>query len=100
MFEICCILIQVRNNVTDELLKVMDDFAYQLKDVLESSKNLSSLVILTKNVGLRTDRLETRQKVCFIIRMNIYRLSVARITGGYLPINMNSYPMKTSKFSP
>ena len=69
MFEICCILIQARNNVTDELLKVMDDFAFQLKDVLESSKNLSSLVILTKNVGLRTDRLETRQKVSFIIRI-------------------------------
>ena len=69
MFEICCILIQARNNVTDELLKVMDDFASQLKDVLESSENLSSLVILTKNVGLRTDRLETRQKVSFIIRM-------------------------------
>lgn len=63
MFEICCILIQVQNNVTDELLKVMDDFASQLKDILESSKNLSSLVILTKNVGLRTDRLETRKKV-------------------------------------
>ena len=69
MFEICCILIQARNNVTDELLKVMDDFASQLKDVLESSKNLSSLVILTKNVGLRTDRLETRQKVSLIIRI-------------------------------
>ncbi|XP_074616317.1 adhesion G protein-coupled receptor L3-like isoform X2 [Acropora palmata] len=56
-------LLEVRNNVTDELLKVMDDFASQLKDVLESSKNISSLVILTKNVGLRTDRLETRQKL-------------------------------------
>lgn len=69
VFKICCILIQVQNNITDDLLKVMDDFAYQLKDVLESSENFSSLVILTKNVGLRTDRLDTRQKVSFIIRI-------------------------------
>ncbi|XP_068724587.1 adhesion G protein-coupled receptor L4-like isoform X2 [Montipora capricornis] len=54
---------EVLDDITDEVLKVMDDFASQLMGHLENLENSSSLVILSKNIGFRADRLKTRQKL-------------------------------------
>jgi len=46
---------EVRDNSTDELLKAMDDFGFQV------SSQLDGLVILSRNIAFRVDRLKSRQ---------------------------------------
>ncbi|XP_078355749.1 adhesion G-protein coupled receptor D1-like, partial [Oculina patagonica] len=52
---------ETRENITDDLLKTMDDFGSQVSSQLDGSDNSSTLVIQSKNIGFRVDRLNSRQ---------------------------------------
>ena len=55
------IKIQKRGNITDILLKTMDDFAFQVNSNLGYSTNKSEL--LSRNIALRVDRWNPKHEV-------------------------------------
>ena len=55
------IKIQKRGNITDILLKTMDDFAFQVNSNLGYSTNKSEL--LSRNIVLRVDRWNPKHEV-------------------------------------
>ena len=55
------IKIQKRENITDILLKTMDDFAFQVNSNLGNSTN--KLELLSKNIALRVDRWNPKHEV-------------------------------------
>ena len=55
------IKIQKRGNITDILLKTMDDFAFQVNSNLGNSTN--KLELLSKNIALRVDRWNPKHEV-------------------------------------
>ena len=55
------IKIQKRGNITDILLKTMDDFAFQVNSNLGNSTNKSEL--LSRNIALRVDRWNPKHEV-------------------------------------
>ena len=55
------IKIQKRGNITDKLLKTMDDFAFQVNSNLGNSTN--KLELLSKNIALRVDRWNPKHEV-------------------------------------
>ena len=55
------IKIQKRGNITDILLKTMDDFAFQVNSNLGNSTN--KLELLSKNIALRVDRWNPKREV-------------------------------------
>ena len=55
------IKIQKRGNITDILLKTMDDFAFQVNSKLGNSTN--KLELLSKNIALRVDRWNPKHEV-------------------------------------
>ena len=55
------IKIQKKGNITDILLKTMDDFAFQVNSNLGYSTNKSEL--LSRNIALRVDRWNPKHEV-------------------------------------
>ena len=55
------IKIQKRGNITDILLKTMDDFAFQVNSNLGYSTNKSEL--LSRNIALKVDRWNPKHEV-------------------------------------
>ena len=55
------IKIQKRGNITDILLKTMNDFAFQVNSNLGNSTN--KLELLSKNIALRVDRWNPKHEV-------------------------------------
>ena len=55
------IKIQKRGNITNKLLKTMDDFAFQVSSNLGNSTN--KLELLSKNIALRVDRWNPKHEV-------------------------------------
>lgn len=54
---------QSRGNATDDLLKTMDDFGSQVSSQLDGSGSSVRLVILSKNIAFRVDRVSSRKMV-------------------------------------
>ena len=66
------IKIQKRGNITDILLKTMDDFAFQVNSNLGYSTNKSEL--LSRNIALRVDRWNPKHEASQRSMLNLFRL--------------------------